>query len=46
MERTGTTDLEKCFIALLPEEKRMGHAELVIPPRPPARPRSRSRPTA
>src|SRR5690349_1345283 len=34
MERTGTTDLEKCFIALLPEEKRQGHTELVIPPRP------------
>jgi ribosome-dependent ATPase len=34
MERTGTNDLEKCFIALLPEEKRMGHTELVIPPRP------------
>jgi len=33
MARTGTTDLEKCFIALLPEEKRMGHTELVIPPR-------------
>jgi ribosome-dependent ATPase len=33
MERTGTKDLEKCFIALLPEEKRMGHTELVIPPR-------------
>jgi ribosome-dependent ATPase len=33
MERTGTTDLEKCFIALLPEEKRSGHTELVIPPR-------------
>jgi len=33
MKRTGTTDLEKCFIALLPEEKRMGHTELVIPPR-------------
>ena len=33
MERTGTKDLEKCFIALLPEEKRMGHAELTIPPR-------------
>src|SRR5262249_31384801 len=29
----GTSDLEKCFIALLPEEKRMGHQELVIPPR-------------
>ena len=34
MERTGTTDLEKCFIALLPEEKRTGHVELAIPPRP------------
>ena len=33
MARTGTSDLEKCFIALLPEEKRMGHSELVIPPR-------------
>src|SRR5689334_5457893 len=34
MERTGTQDLEKCFIALLPEAKRMGHTELTIPPRP------------
>lgn len=34
MERTGTHDLEKCFIALLPEAKRMGHSELIIPPRP------------
>src|SRR5204862_1977 len=33
MQRTGTTDLEKCFIALLPEEKRTGHTELTIPPR-------------
>lgn len=33
MERTGTKDLEKCFIALLPEEKRSGHKELTIPPR-------------
>ncbi len=33
MERTGTSDLEKCFIALLPEEKRAGHVELTIPPR-------------
>ena len=32
MRRTGTPDLEKCFIALLPEEKRSGHTELVIPP--------------
>ncbi len=35
MRRTGARDLEECFIALLPEEKRMGHTELVIPPRPP-----------
>ncbi|HEU0289353.1 MAG TPA: ATP-binding cassette domain-containing protein, partial [Burkholderiales bacterium] len=34
MARTGSTDLEQCFIRLLPEEKRRGHAELVIPPRP------------
>ncbi|HWN38501.1 MAG TPA: ATP-binding cassette domain-containing protein, partial [Gammaproteobacteria bacterium] len=34
MERTGTKDLEACFIALLPEEKRAGHTELVVPPRP------------
>jgi ribosome-dependent ATPase len=33
MAKTGTEDLEKCFIALLPEEKRMGHTELAIPPR-------------
>ncbi|WPB72690.1 ribosome-associated ATPase/putative transporter RbbA [Archangium violaceum] len=33
MERTGTTDLERCFIALLPEEMRRGHTELSIPPR-------------
>jgi ribosome-dependent ATPase len=33
MQRTGTKDLEQCFIALLPEEKRMGHTELKIPPR-------------
>ena len=33
MERTGTHDLEGCFIALLPEEKRKGHTELTIPPR-------------
>ncbi|MES1165406.1 MAG: ribosome-associated ATPase/putative transporter RbbA [Verrucomicrobiota bacterium] len=34
MARTNTQDLEKCFIALLPEEKRRGHKELTIPPRP------------
>ncbi|CAG0991957.1 partial Ribosome-associated ATPase, partial [Anaerolineae bacterium] len=33
MERTGTKDLEQCFIALLPEEKRTGHKVLTIPPR-------------
>ena len=33
MQRTGTKDLEQCFIALLPEEKRTGHKELTIPPR-------------
>jgi ribosome-dependent ATPase len=33
LERTNTTDLEKCFIELLPAEKRMGHTELHIPPR-------------
>ncbi|AKU96575.1 ABC-type multidrug transport system, permease component [Labilithrix luteola] len=33
MAQTGTEDLEKCFIALLPEEKRKGHTELTIPPR-------------
>ena len=47
MQRTGTTDLEKCFIALLPEEKRAGHKEVDIPPRAPAESRrSRSRLTA
>ena len=34
MKRTGTNNLDDCFIALLPEAKRMGHTELVIPPRP------------
>jgi ribosome-dependent ATPase len=34
MERTGTQDLEKCFIQLLPEEKRTGHVDLTIPSRP------------
>jgi ribosome-dependent ATPase len=33
MKRTATKDLEQCFIGLLPEEKRMGHTELAIPPR-------------
>lgn len=35
MERSGTQNLEQCFIALLPEEKRRGHKEIVIPPRAP-----------
>jgi len=34
MEKTGTKDLEKCFIQLLPEEKRTGHVDLTISPRP------------
>jgi len=33
MQRTGSTGLEQCFVRLLPEEKRRGHVELVIPPR-------------
>jgi ribosome-dependent ATPase len=33
MRRSRTTDLEQCFIALLPEEKRRGHKQLTIPPR-------------
>jgi ribosome-dependent ATPase len=33
MQRTGTADLEKCFIALLPQAKRSGHKEVVIPQR-------------
>lgn len=33
MAKTGTSDLEKCFIELLPEEKKKGHSELTIPPR-------------
>ena len=34
MKRTGTQDLERCFIALLPEEKRSGHTELDDPAAP------------
>jgi ribosome-dependent ATPase len=33
LARTGTKDLDSAFIALLPEEKRHGHREIVIPPR-------------
>ena len=36
LARTGTRDLDAAFIALLPEEKRHGHQELVVPPRPPS----------
>ena len=32
-ERTATQSLEAAFVALLPERKRAGHHELVIPPR-------------
>ena len=31
-ERTGAKSLEEAFIALLPEEKKRGHAPVVIPP--------------
>lgn len=31
--RTGADNLETAFIRLLPEEKRQGHKEIVIPPR-------------
>ena len=33
LARTGAKDLDSAFIALLPEEKRHGHSEIVIPPR-------------
>ena len=33
LERTGAPTLDDAFIALLPEEKRSGHREVVIPPR-------------
>jgi len=33
LSRTGTQSLEAAFIGLLPEEKRSGHREVVIPPR-------------
>jgi ribosome-dependent ATPase len=36
--RTGTRSLEEAFIALLPEEMRQGHQEVVVPPRPPGEP--------
>jgi ribosome-dependent ATPase len=33
LDRTGAATLDDAFIALLPEEKRRGHREVVIPPR-------------
>ncbi|MBT9369620.1 ribosome-associated ATPase/putative transporter RbbA [Rhizobium sp. CSW-27] len=33
LARTGTDNLDAAFIALLPEARRKGHAQLVIPPR-------------
>jgi ribosome-dependent ATPase len=35
LARTGAANLDTAFIALLPEERRHGHREVVIPPRPP-----------
>ncbi|WP_392391456.1 ribosome-associated ATPase/putative transporter RbbA [Ochrobactrum sp. 19YEA23] len=35
LERTGTPNLDAAFIALLPQELRQGHKEIVIPPRAP-----------
>jgi ribosome-dependent ATPase len=34
LTQTGARDLDSAFIALLPEEKRRGHKEVVVPPRP------------
>ncbi len=34
LQQTGAKNLDAAFIALLPEEERRGHAEVVIPPRP------------
>ena len=34
LQRTQCTSLEEAFIALMPEAKREGHKQLVIPPRP------------
>jgi ribosome-dependent ATPase len=34
LQRTGSKNLEQAFIALMPEAKRQGHKQLVIPPRP------------
>lgn len=32
LERTGSAGLEEAFVALLPEERKRGHAPVVIPP--------------
>jgi ribosome-dependent ATPase len=37
LAQTGTADLDAAFIALLPEEKRSGHKEVIVPPRPPGK---------
>ena len=34
LEKTRCSSLEEAFVALLPTEKRRGHRQLVIPPRP------------
>lgn len=34
LQRTECSSLEEAFIALMPEDKRQGHKQLVIPPRP------------
>jgi len=34
LEKTGTDNLDSAFIRLLPEEKRSGHHDLVVPPLP------------
>lgn len=34
LQRTQCSSLEEAFIALMPEAKRQGHKQLVIPPRP------------
>ncbi|HEX3019706.1 MAG TPA: ribosome-associated ATPase/putative transporter RbbA [Chitinispirillaceae bacterium] len=33
LQKTGTNDLEQCFITLLPQQKRQDHKRLIIPPR-------------
>ncbi|WP_148293734.1 ATP-binding cassette domain-containing protein, partial [Azospirillum sp. B4] len=38
MARTGTADLESCFVALLPADRRGPDAATAVPPLPPGRP--------